>query len=188
MSEPLENLRIAYQILKRNVIRTLRTQRGAETQLNHQITEVLQFSAAAQLHRNIIPPAEFATAERSIHDMVDALNTARHESSDSPTAPNLVVTSRTSTSDGGRPRVDIDPNILAEALSLRGPTHLASVFQVSSRTIRRRALDYRLVEPGVPVYTDTPQPDGTVSRTYTSTSAPVSTITDEEPRTYLWPS
>jgi hypothetical protein len=47
--EQLENLRGAYQILKRNVIRTLRTQRGAEMQLNRQIDEVLHFSAAVQL-------------------------------------------------------------------------------------------------------------------------------------------
>jgi hypothetical protein len=49
MSQPLENLRVAFGILKRNVIRTLRTQRGAEMQLNHQIDEVLQFSAATQI-------------------------------------------------------------------------------------------------------------------------------------------
>jgi hypothetical protein len=110
--------------------------------------------------------------------MIDALNDARHQSSDLPTAPTLVVTSWTSS--GGRPRVDIDPNVLAQALELRGPTHLQNVFNVSSRTIRRRALEYGLVEPGVPVYTDTPQADGSVSRTYTSTSAPVSTISDEE--------
>ncbi|KAJ7711874.1 hypothetical protein B0H16DRAFT_1744739 [Mycena metata] len=47
--DPLENLRTAYKILKRNVIRTLRTQRGAPIQLNHQVTEVLQFSDALQL-------------------------------------------------------------------------------------------------------------------------------------------
>ncbi|KAF7377212.1 hypothetical protein MSAN_00140900 [Mycena sanguinolenta] len=174
MSEPaerLENLRAAYQILKRNVIRTLRTQRGAEAQLNHQSDEVLQFSAALQLEK-------LALAEQSLASMVDALSDARHQSSDPPTAPTLVVTTRTSS--GGRPRVDIDREILAQALSLRGPTHLQDVFHVSARTIRRRALEYGLVEPGAPVYTDAPQPDGTVSRTYTSTSAPVSTITDEE--------
>jgi hypothetical protein len=49
MAEPLENLRIAYQILKRNVVRTLRTQRGAETQLRQQVDEALQFLAALQL-------------------------------------------------------------------------------------------------------------------------------------------
>jgi hypothetical protein len=49
MSEPLEHLRQAYQILKRNVICTLRTQCGADTQLSYQVNEVLQFHAALQL-------------------------------------------------------------------------------------------------------------------------------------------
>ncbi|KAF7366234.1 hypothetical protein MVEN_00500700 [Mycena venus] len=121
VSEALENLQIAYQILKRNT------------------NEVLQFSNAVQLHRAIIPPLELATVEQSITDIVEALNAARHESSDAPTGANLVVTWRTSTS--VRPRVDIDRNILAQAL------------------------DYGLVQPGQSVYTDTPQPDGTVSCT-----------------------
>jgi hypothetical protein len=37
-----------------------------------------------------------------------------------------------------------------------------------------------LVEPGARVYTDTTRTDGTVVRTYASTSRPVSTLTDEE--------
>ncbi|KAK7034243.1 hypothetical protein R3P38DRAFT_2913557 [Favolaschia claudopus] len=110
--------------------------------------------------------------------MIDALEEARHESSDMPTGPSLPVVSRTST--GGRPRVEIDPEILRQALALRGPSHLEEVFGVGARTIRRRALEYGLVEPGEPVYTDTPQEDGSISRTYTSTSAPVSTISDDE--------
>ncbi|KAJ7310755.1 hypothetical protein DFH08DRAFT_655757, partial [Mycena albidolilacea] len=189
--EQLENLRGAYQILKRNVIRTLCTQRGAEMQLNRQIDEVLHFSAAVQLvhlplslsekilqHRNIVPGVELATVEQSLTAMVDALTEARHLSSDPPTGPTLVVTSRSSS--GGQPRVDIDPHILSEALDLRGPSHLEEVFHVSARTIRRRALEYGLVEPGLPVYTDTLHADGTVLRTYTSTSVPVSTISDAD--------
>ncbi|KAJ7604237.1 hypothetical protein B0H17DRAFT_1154537, partial [Mycena rosella] len=46
-------------------------------------------------------------------------------------------------------------------------------------TVRRRALQYGLVQPGHPVYTDTPQANGTVSRLYSSTSRPVSTLSDE---------
>ncbi|KAJ7833195.1 hypothetical protein B0H13DRAFT_2370544 [Mycena leptocephala] len=143
MSEPLENLRAAYQILKRNVIRTLRTQRGAVAQLNLQVNEALQFFAAVELHRNSIPPVEFATVEQSVTDMVAALNEACHQSSDPPTSSSLVLTTRQST--GGRPRVDIDPTFLSHALTLRGPAHLRDVFNVSARTIRRRALDYGLV-------------------------------------------
>ncbi|KAJ7132906.1 hypothetical protein C8R43DRAFT_654584 [Mycena crocata] len=85
--------------------------------------------------------------------MVNSLDDARHQSSDLPTAPNLILTSRTST--GGRPRIDIDPAFLSQALELRGPTHLCQVFSASARTICRRALDYGLAQPGVPVYRHT---------------------------------
>jgi hypothetical protein len=44
MSEPVQNLRIAYQILERNIIRALRTQRGDTTQLTIQANEALQLS------------------------------------------------------------------------------------------------------------------------------------------------
>ncbi|KAJ7019023.1 hypothetical protein C8F04DRAFT_1276779 [Mycena alexandri] len=117
---PLVNLRTAYQIPKHNVVRTLYTQCGAPIRLNHQVTEVLQFSAALQFHWAIILPAELATVEQALADMVLALNAAHHESSDQLTTPTLVVTSQTST--GGQPRVNIDPEILVEALLSRsGP-------------------------------------------------------------------
>lgn len=130
-------------------------------------------------HRASFPTTEFATIQQSISNMLALLEEARHLSSDPPTGARLIVTTQVST--GGRPRIEIDPAFLSHALTLRGPTHLRAIFGgASARTIRRRALEYGLVEPGQPVYTDTPQPDGSVSRTYTSTSAPVSTITDDE--------
>ncbi|KAJ7124393.1 hypothetical protein C8R44DRAFT_734882 [Mycena epipterygia] len=125
MSEVQANLRTVYQIRQRNDIRTLHTQRGAETQLSFQVTEALQFFAAAQLHQAAFPLTKFDTLKQSITDM---------------------------------------------ALALRGPSHLHNIFNVSARTIQHRALEYGLVQPGMPVYTDTPQPDGSVSRIYTSTS------------------
>ncbi|KAJ7026509.1 hypothetical protein C8F04DRAFT_966327, partial [Mycena alexandri] len=173
--DPLVNLRTAYQILKHNVVRTLCTQRGAPIQLNHQVTEDILM---LQQQRVTIPPAELATVEQVLADMVSALNAAHHELSDQPTAPTLVVTSQTST--GGRPRVNIDPEILAEALLLRGPSHLQQVFGVSAQTVRRHALEYGLAEPGEPVYTETPQPDGSTSHTYRLTAPAMSPISDAD--------
>ncbi|KAJ7796810.1 hypothetical protein B0H14DRAFT_3494403 [Mycena olivaceomarginata] len=175
----IDNFRDAYRVLERNVNRTLRTQRGAVTQINFQVNEALNFVASLDLHRASFPTTEFATIQQSISNMLALLEEARHLSSDPPTGASLIVTTQVST--GGRPRIEIDPAFLSHALTLRGPTHLRAIFGgASARTIRRRALEYGLVEPGQPVYTDTPQPDGSVSRTYTSTSAPVSTITDDE--------
>lgn len=81
----------------------------------------------------------------------------------------------------GRPRIEIDENFLAFALDLRGPTGIAPVTQTSGRTVRRRALDYGLLEPAAPVYMDHTDPaTGDTRRTYTSTTAPVSILTDAE--------
>lgn len=82
----------------------------------------------------------------------------------------------------GRPRKEIDPNILEIALTEhRGPTHLAPVFNCSSRTVRRRALDYNIVEPGAPVYVTYEDPEtGEILRLYRSSTAPMSQISDDE--------
>ncbi|KAJ7652876.1 hypothetical protein B0H17DRAFT_1214857, partial [Mycena rosella] len=124
MSEPIENLRVAYQILERNVIRSLRTQRGDSAQLSLQVTEALQFLQAAEQHRAAFPASEYGTLQQSITAMVSQLDEARHLSSDPPEGPNLVVSHRVTT--GGRPRIEIDPGFLAQALDLRGTSHLAA--------------------------------------------------------------
>ncbi|KAJ7355286.1 hypothetical protein DFH08DRAFT_954780 [Mycena albidolilacea] len=69
-----------------------------------------------------------------------------------------------------------------KGLELCGPTGLAPVAEVSSRTICRHALEYELVEPAAPVYVQsTNEATGEVIRTYTSsTTGPVSDITDGE--------
>jgi hypothetical protein len=216
MSEPVENLRIAYQILERNVIRALRTQRGDSAQLTIQANEALQLLQAAEpasdlfifscAHsqpdpstvaclrlQNMLPCSRVLqrwsmSLIRCVSSTLRCLSLliiiqARHLSSDAPDGPRLIVTHRVAT--GGRPRIEIDPQVLQEALNLRGTTHLAALFNCAPRTIRRRALEYGLVEPGAPVYTDTPRTDGTIVRTYASTSRPVSVLTDEELDTVL---
>jgi hypothetical protein len=49
--EPVQNPRIAYGILERNVIRALRTQRGASEQLTLQVLEAINLLQAAELVR-----------------------------------------------------------------------------------------------------------------------------------------
>ena len=118
-----------------------------------------------------------------LHGELLFLPQARHLSSDPADGPNLVVSHRVAT--GGRPRVEINPETLQAALQLRGPTHLATLFNCAPRTIRRRALEYGLVQPGTAVYTDRPRANGDVVRTYSSTSRPVSILTDEGLDAYL---
>lgn len=81
----------------------------------------------------------------------------------------------------GRPRKEIDPHLLESSLRLRGVTHIAPVFGCSSRTVRRRALEYGLVEPCPPVYIIYEDPDsGEHVRFYRSSTAAMSDLTDHE--------
>ena len=67
------------------------------------------------------------------------------------------------------------------ALELRGPTHLGPIFDCSSRTVRRRALEAGLVQPCPPVYVTYEDPDsGQSLRFYRSSTAPMSQLTDQE--------
>lgn len=93
----------------------------------------------------------------------------------------ITPTSLSHTGRRGRPRIEVNPEILETALQLRGgPTSLAPVFDCSARTLRRRALELGLVEPGPPVYVDFEHEDGSITRIYRSSTAPVSTLEDEE--------
>jgi hypothetical protein len=58
---------------------------------------------------------------------------------------------------------------------------LANLFDCSTRTIRRRLLEYNLSTPGPPVYVQEEEPDGTVSRTYyAGSSSDLLRLTDNE--------
>lgn len=116
--------------------------------------------------------------------MVNALDAACHQSSD-PAESTAVVASRASTGRRGRPRVEIDPAFLAQSLELRGPTHLAPIFNCHPRTVRRRALELQLVQPGAPVYADVALPGGMTGRIYTSSTAPTSDISDDQLDTFI---
>ena len=81
----------------------------------------------------------------------------------------------------GRPRVEIDRNYLETALQVRGPHQLAKVMGCNPRTIRRRALEYGLADPAPPVFQTTQDPDGTVSRSWYSSSTPARSLIAEDP-------
>ncbi|KAG1884563.1 hypothetical protein F4604DRAFT_1976750 [Suillus subluteus] len=118
---------------------------------------------------SITPPDESTIVSS---EKLDHLDDAARQSVDPPDAPPIQASYVVLTGRPGRPRIEIEPSILAPAIELHGPTHLAAVFQVSARTVRRRALEYGLVEPGAPVYVNYEAEDGTVTRFYTSSTAP----------------
>ncbi|GBE86435.1 predicted protein [Sparassis crispa] len=185
MSQQLDNLRAAYHVLKERVNRALRTQLGDVGHLGEQRDQVLSFVAAAEAHQLAFPLVEFATLRRSAGAMLEALDLACHRSSDPLQEDPLVVAHRYHTGKRGRPRVEIDRLFLEQALALRGNSAIALVTGCSARTVRRRALEHNLVLPGAPVYTDRIAANGTISRTYRSSTAPTSQLTDDELDTFI---
>lgn len=116
----------------------------------------------------------------SLRAMISHLDQAAVISSDCPDTPSISTTTIVHTGRVGRPRIEIDQSILTAGLGMRGSTNLASVFGVSSRTVRRRALEYGIAEPGPPVYVDVETEDGSIQRQYSSCTGPMSDISDEE--------
>jgi hypothetical protein len=111
--------------------------------------------------------------------MLDHLDRATIASADPPDGPLIETTQTLYTGRRGRPRIEIDRDILATSLEMRGPTPLAPIFDTSARTIRRRALEYGLVEPGHPVYIEHQTADGSTYHQYTSSTAAASDLTDD---------
>lgn len=112
--------------------------------------------------------------------MIIDLHLAKRRSADVPDAPPINPITRIQTGRRGRPRIQIDPDILATSIQLRGPTELGTVFGVSSRTVRRRALEQGLVQAGEPVYVEFENQDGSTSRIYTSSTGSQSDLTDAQ--------
>jgi len=113
--------------------------------------------------------------------MISDLNQAKSQSADIPDADPIQLTNRTYAGQRGRPRIEINATVLEESYSHRGPTQLGDVFGVSSRTVRRRALELGFVEPGEPVYVEFEDSEGKITRYYTgSSSSSVSTLSDAE--------
>lgn len=118
--------------------------------------------------------------QHSIQDMIEDLQQSKHLSADEPDALPIDPISLEYTGRRGRPRVHIDPEVLEVSYSMRGPTDLGRVFNVSSRLVRRRALELGIVEPGDPVYVEFDSQDGNRYRYYTSSTGAMSDLSDED--------
>ena len=130
-------------------------------------------------HRLLFPPAEFALLQQNIAAIADRLDEACHLSTDPQEGPSIAVIATTPTGRRGRPRKTIDPGFLREALTLRGPSGLAAVFNCHPRTIRRRAVELGLATSGPPVYITETLPDGTQAPTHAAAArSAASTLSD----------
>src|ERR1700704_1307591 len=67
----------------------------------------------------------------------------------------------------GRPRLEINRTFLESALELRGPSPIGRpLLNMSSRSVRRRAVEYGLRTPGLPLVTYQPNEAGEVERLF----------------------
>ncbi|KZT33080.1 hypothetical protein SISSUDRAFT_1027978, partial [Sistotremastrum suecicum HHB10207 ss-3] len=180
----VQNLVDTFHILSDRVRIALRTQIGDRRRLLQVRSDVLEYAAAADMHRHLFTPQDLRQLEQSLTNMVQELDSASTRSAEPPDHPPPAVATVIHTGRPGRPRIHIDPTFLAFALDIRGPTGLANdVIPCSSRSIRRRALDHGLVEPGVPVHQrihDPQQPDAPPTDVWISSTSQVSTLTDNE--------
>jgi hypothetical protein len=191
-----DNIRGAYHTFHARVIRALRTQVGDSTRLgetSREATALLQaveqvrhvlsrpkFTDKCLKHRERFPVAEYALIRRNLTMMMDDLNQACHRSMDPPSSGPPVVIQRQSVGSRGRPRVEINTSFLSNALQYRGPYSLSKIVGCSARTIRRRALEQGLVEPGLPVHSITVASDGSLTRIHASAIPPTADLTDEQ--------
>ncbi|KAG1793300.1 uncharacterized protein HD556DRAFT_1443726 [Suillus plorans] len=107
----------------------LRTQLGDSARLNAAKRESdTETPENLTKNVNVLSENELLTIQTSIHDMVSALDDAVHLSADPPDhdSPQLSRAHTAYTGRRGRPRIDIELELLEIALSMRGSTHLAS--------------------------------------------------------------
>lgn len=200
----LDNLRQHYHDLSKKVNTGLAIFSANAPRLTNIRDEVFQFIQTAESARanmvtcfldactprshainqppNMLTMEEYQTLQASTLEMIMELDSSILIAQDEPDGPPIQTTWTNRTGKPGRPRKEVHPELLAEGLQLRGgPTHLTGVFDsVSSRTLRRRALDYGIAKPGQPVYVDTAQADGTSQRVFNSMTPLVSNLPDEQ--------
>lgn len=164
------------------------------------LTKVEPYSTIFQ-NRNVIGRADYNTIREGVVAMLEALEEAVQRSDTIPSEaqsiqvccysllcePFTLINTLKQTSyyirtgRRGRPRLHIEPDILQPSLEYRGPTALAPVFDCSSRTVRRRALEAGFVEPCPPVYIEYDNEEtGHRVRLYRHSASSISTLSDED--------
>ena len=150
------NLRAAYRILEDRVEGVLRVQIGDRRRLSAMRNDVLAFMAAIgnvchqarkavtglillPLKQQILfPREELELIMSNVKTMVRLLDETEVRSIDPPTSPVPSLSHLNRTGVPGRPRIEIDPDVLSRTLALEPKTTLANVLGCSTQTIRRR--------------------------------------------------
>jgi hypothetical protein len=135
-------------------------------------------------HSRIIPQNEFDTLLQNLNQMKDSLMQAASQALEPPDGPHVSATYTVSTGRRGCPRIEIIPDLLQANLQYATKRHLNSMvaYSCSSRTIRRRAVEYGIEEPGEPVYVEVEDEHGQKYWIYAAKHPTdhLSDLTDEE--------
>ncbi|KAK7051234.1 hypothetical protein VNI00_004734 [Paramarasmius palmivorus] len=176
----IENFRVGYDHLRETVTRVLQTANAP--QIPNVTRECILFFQRIQQHYRIFSPDELEVITESLTEMILALDESRNTIHDPPDAPfPFFQPEENHEPQGpGRPRKHIDPQLLSIAVNMRQTKKLARILQVHTRTLRRRALEQNLVEPGEPVYVEFVTEEGLVMRVYRSSTGTVSDISDDQ--------
>ncbi|KLO07604.1 hypothetical protein SCHPADRAFT_641304 [Schizopora paradoxa] len=129
-------------------------------------------------HGHLFTPEEVERCEDSMSLSLSMLVEAREHVPDRSPLP---LSTRVRTGRPGRPRVHVDPTLLARSMEVRSNfVGLATEFKCSSRTLRRIALAAQLVEPGAPVISYDWDEEGNLYRIHQSSTPRVATLSDQE--------
>src|ERR1700728_3443813 len=77
----------------------------------------------------LFPPTEFATLQKSMGNIVTALDRACYQSMDLLDGPALVISYYVMTGRPGHSWIEFNTEFLTEVLDLKGPSHIAPMFQ-----------------------------------------------------------
>ncbi|KAJ3477426.1 hypothetical protein NLI96_g10466 [Meripilus lineatus] len=132
---PLRSIHQAFELLKHDVQRACHTQVGNRGFLQSQIQACLRFEMTVNQHQPIIPAEDVGLLRQSIGTMISDLEEAMSRSADEPDIPlaEVLAVTRVHTGRRGRPRIEIDPSILAEGIQY-GSSRLGRSLDVSART------------------------------------------------------
>lgn len=128
----------------------------------------------------LFAPHELALLRENVASMVQELDEARHQSLDALQTEKLTTSWTVKTGRPGRPRKEVDLELLQGALPHRALTKTASTFDCSTRTLTRRLQEAGIKEIGPPVYVQVEGPDGNIVREYRNVRRLMTDITDEE--------
>ncbi|KAG2345292.1 hypothetical protein BDR05DRAFT_998427 [Suillus weaverae] len=176
----LQNIILAFNQLKEDVRIALLTQLGDAAQLQLHVEACEHLKNGITLHCALVPEATYTTMNDSLNAMIADLDEGKDQSADEPDMAPIEVMSTVHTHQRGGPQIEINPDILATALQFAGPTRLGAIFGIAPHTMRRRALEHEIVEPGNPVYVEFTDDEGETLRYYTSSTAAQSSLPNDE--------